>query len=327
LSFSEDLGRVIMKNLSKLESLRLDFCPGDDSMTVIRILIRGSGLKMPHLRSLEICQEECDADFKRNDWIEGCEDHNWSYSLSNLEFLKLKFRRHPYGSYYTPESFLPLQGDIIHFCPKLSELYFCISYYYQFSKEFSLAFQEKFLQELNLKCMHLLILFDLDELDEIITDEFHQMIAMEEEVQKLKAYTREEDEVDLYFKTLMEEEEIPEYDEHEYFEKQFEEERDCLQNELDNAEYSLKLEEQERIRMMFLGNENSEYMVYYNQEEPYNEVDKRNRMVMEVCNMMEEEQAAEDEAETEIRFKELNQQRMDPQMCFYFGVGNIQRDS
>ena len=288
VNFAEGMGEIIMRNLPKLASLCLNFERTWLSTRVVRLLINGTCSHLRDLKSLVMKVGSC--------YVAKEELNAYKKSLaSNLVFLKVDF----YGSFDLSIQYLSiLQNDIERKCPKLEGLYLRTLNCKRFSNEFYLAMEREFLERLkNLKRFRLLYSNEQQYLwntyQDIEAMEFDKAQKIEEEVWKIKQRARGEDEVRIYFETLIEEDE-----EYKVLEEDDLDEQDYLQYQLEKELFEMdkrEIGEQEMVAEEFV-EEDRLYLTYDPREREAEENDLK-----EIYGRMEEEEAAQDMAEAEIR--------------------------
>jgi len=140
INFPVSLGRAIMQNLHKLETLSLDFKNTQLPISLVRFFINTACSRMVNLKSLGLQMENC---FLQNET-----DPPQASQPSHLQRLKLDFDR---CSNLKTEYLLKLQSNILIACPELEELVIRLPNYKRFSGRFLSVLKEEFLQKLNLK--------------------------------------------------------------------------------------------------------------------------------------------------------------------------------
>ena len=316
LGFSEVLGMMIMKHLRKLETLCLNFDARETSGTTARLLIWGACTHLTCLKSLDISALRCC--INQEDWNPVSFKHNLR---SNLQCLRLNL-----ASCFdlNLQCLSTLQDDIVELCPKLEELYICTLGGTRFSNQFYSSLEKEFLKRLDLKRLRLHYSNDLDNLWENYPNlqafESAQEKKMEEEVRNMKEKAGGEEEMQLYYKTEMEEERAPkecEVDEQEYLQWRLDESERIELEECDRVEKGVRWEAVEEDKVNEDDDPNLESGgdddCFYGEEEDFYWEQERIGWQMEV------EQAVIDAAEEEIRFSNLTQGGLIPEISLDYG--------
>jgi len=216
--FPPGLGMIIMNHLRKLETLSLNFNLTNTSTGVVRLLISGACTHLTDLKILNLSVKKCL--FTEYYW--NCSHrHNLT---SHLQEIKLEIDGCQ-GLYF--DYLWTLQDDIVALCPDLKSLLLSAQEYKNWTDGFHSAFEKGFLERLRLKRLRFLYPNDFestwDAYQKTQALELEQAMKIEEEFDKVKKWARGEEEVQLYYKMLSEERQVPiKYEETEYLENHFE---------------------------------------------------------------------------------------------------------
>ena len=251
MGFPGALGRIIMKNLPKLETLSLAFRKTRFPLNVVRFFINTACHQMAHLRKLSLILQNC------------VPDDEWFFAQTslrnNLQCLRLDF---DHCILLWNRYLSLLQQETLVACQKLEELFIRIPNDHLYSDDFLSAMKEEFLQKLNLKRFALELSDKLESTWNRYQDmqalEAAEEMRMEELACQIKQKGQGEEEFLLYCEILIDEEDGEELLYEDFDEDLAIDEIESYKEEVENLrkyEELKEIEEQEEAERILLGEE------------------------------------------------------------------------